>query len=50
MIALVAAFLVPLGFLAGKNGNILVARRPHWSYASTILVSIVLWTAALILS
>jgi hypothetical protein len=50
MITLFAAFVVPLGFYAGRNGGILVTRRPHWSYASTIFVSIVLWTAALLLS
>jgi hypothetical protein len=49
MIALGAAFLVPLGFYAGRNGGILFSRRPQWAYASTILISIILWTAALVL-
>lgn len=50
LLTLIAAFLVPLGIYFGKNGSILVANRPRWSYASTILVSIILWTAALLLS
>ena len=47
--ALLAAFLVPLGFLIGRNGSIFVKRRPRWSYAGTILGSIALWTVALFL-
>jgi hypothetical protein len=46
---LLAAFLVPLGFFFGKNGNIFSERNPRWSYASTILGSIALWIAALFL-
>jgi hypothetical protein len=45
----IAAFLVPLGFILGKNGGILFDRRPHWSYAGTILASIALWTVAIFL-
>lgn len=41
-----AALLVPLGFVAGKNGGILFDRRPRWSYAGTILGSITLWIVA----
>ena len=48
--SLLAAFLVPLGFLAGKSGGTFADNRPHWSYAGTILASIALWTAALLLS
>ena len=48
--ALLAAFLVPLGFLVGKNGGIFADRRPMWSYASTILGSIALWVVALLAS
>jgi hypothetical protein len=47
--ALLAAFLVPMGFLVGINGGIFVARRPRWSFAGTILGSIALWTVALVL-
>ena len=47
--ALLAAFLVPLGFLIGQNGGIFVKRRPRWSYVGTILGSIALWTMALFL-
>ncbi len=47
--ALLAAFFVPLGFLIGQNGGLFVMRRPHWSYAGTILGSIALWTVALFL-
>ena len=47
--ALLAAFLVPLGFFVGKNGNVFTERNPRWSYASTILGSLALWTAALFL-
>jgi hypothetical protein len=47
--ALLAAFLVPLGFLVGKNGGIFADNRPRWSYAGTILGTITLWTAALFL-
>jgi hypothetical protein len=50
ILTVIAAFLVPLGFFVGKNGNILFARRPQWSYASPILVSILLWIVALLLS
>ena len=46
---LLAAFLVPLGFLIGQNGGRFVQRRPRWSYAGTILGSIALWTVALFL-
>jgi hypothetical protein len=48
--ALLAAFLVPLGFLAGKNGGIFADRRPRWSYAGTIIASIALWIFAFFLS
>jgi hypothetical protein len=48
--ALLAAFLMPLGFLAGKSGGIFTDRRPVWSYASTILGSIALWIVALLTS
>ena len=47
--ALLAAFLVPMGFLVGKNGGIFADNRPRWSYAGTILGSIALWVAALFL-
>ena len=47
--ALLAAFLVPLGFFVGKNGGIFVYHRPRWSYAGTILGSIALWAVALFL-
>ena len=49
IITVIAAFLVPLGFFVGKNGGILVDRRPRWSYAGTILGSIALWTVAMFL-
>ncbi len=48
--ALLAAFLVPMGVLVGKNGGIFADRRPTWSYAGTILGSIVLWVVALLAS
>ena len=48
--ALLAAFLVPLGFLVGQNGGVFADRRPRWSYAGTILGSIALWIVALFLS
>ena len=48
--ALLAAFIVPLGFLVGQNGGVFADRRPVWSYAGTILGSIALWTVALFLS
>lgn len=48
--ALLAAFLVPLGFLVGKNGSTFADSRPRWSYASTILGSIALWIIALFLN
>jgi len=47
--ALLAAFLVPMGFFVGKNGGIFVDHRPRWSYAGTILGSIALWVVALFL-
>lgn len=47
--AVIAALLVPLGFSVGRNGGILFDRRPRWSFAGTILVSIALWTAAMFL-
>lgn len=47
--ALLAVFLVPLGFFIGRNGSVFDERSPRWSYASTILGSIALWTAALFL-
>ena len=47
--ALLAAFLVPLGFLVGQNSGTFADRRPRWSYASPILGSIALWIAALFL-
>lgn len=47
--ALLAAFLLPIGFLIGKNGGIFIDRRPQWSYAGAILGLIALWTVALIL-
>lgn len=47
--ALLAAFVVPLGFFVGKNGGIFANRRPRWSYAGTILGSITLWVVALFL-
>ncbi len=46
--SLLAAFLVPIGFLAGLNGIALADRRPLWSYAGTILGSLALWTIALL--
>jgi hypothetical protein len=46
MTTVISALVVPLGFFVGKNGGILFDRRPRWSYAGTILVSIALWTAA----
>jgi hypothetical protein len=48
--ALLAAFLVPLGFLVGKSGGIFANNRPRWSYAGTILGSIALWIFALFLN
>ena len=48
--ALLAAFLVPLGFLVGQNSGTFADRRPRWSYAGTILGSIALWIVALFLS
>ncbi len=42
----IAALLVPLGFIAGKHGGTLFDRHPRWSYAGTILGSIALWTVA----
>lgn len=48
--ALLAAFLVSLGFLAGINGGLFADRRPLWSYASTIVGSIALWMIALLAS
>lgn len=48
--ALLAAFIVPLGFLAGQNSGVFADRRPFWSYAGTIIGSAVLWTVALFLS
>jgi hypothetical protein len=47
--ALLAAFLVPLGFLVGRNGGIIADNRPRWSYAGTIFGSIALWAIALLL-
>lgn len=47
--ALLAAFLVPLGFLVGQNSGTFADRRPRWSYVSPILGSIALWIAALFL-
>ncbi len=49
IIAVVAALIVPLGFFLGKNGGILFDRHPRWSYASTILGSMALWTVAVFL-
>ena len=46
IITIIAALLVPLGFVVGKNGGILFERRPRWSYAGTILGSIALWVVA----
>jgi len=46
IITVIAALLVPLGFIVGKNGGILFERRPRWSYAGTILGSIALWVVA----
>ncbi len=46
ILTIIAAFLVPLGFFVGKNGDTLFDRRPQWSYASTILGSIAVWTVA----
>jgi hypothetical protein len=46
IVAVIAALVVPLGFFVGKNGGTLFARRPRWSYAGTILLSIALWTVA----
>ena len=46
---IMAALLVPLGFIVGKNGGILFDRRPRWSYAGTILGSTALWTVAIFL-
>jgi hypothetical protein len=48
--ALLAAFLVPIGFLIGKSGGIFAENRPRWSYAGTILGSIALWIVALFLN
>jgi len=48
--AMLAAILVPLGFLVGQNGGVLANRRPVWSYAGTILGSIALWITALLLN
>jgi hypothetical protein len=45
----IAALLVPLGFIVGRNGGILFDRRPRWSYAGAILGSIALWTVAIFL-
>lgn len=47
--AVIAALLLPLGFIVGKNGGILFDRRPLWSYTGTILALIALWTVAIIL-
>lgn len=47
--AVMAAFLVPVGFFVGINGGTLFEKRPRWSYAGTILISIALWTVALVL-
>ena len=49
MITIAAAFIVPLGFFAGKNGVVLFDRRPRWSYAGTILGSAALWAVAIFL-
>ena len=49
IIAVTAVLLVPLGFFIGKNGGTLFNRHPRWSYASTILGSIALWTVAVFL-
>ena len=49
MSALLAAILVPMGFLVGKSGGSFTDSRPRWSYAGTILGSISLWTVALFL-
>jgi len=46
IITIIAALLVPLGFVVGKNGGILFERRPRWSYAGAILGSIALWVVA----
>lgn len=47
--AVLAAFLVPLGFFVGINGSALFERRPRWSFAGTILGSAALWAVSLIL-
>lgn len=47
--ALLAAFIVPLGFLLGQNTGVFADRRSGWSYAGTILGSIALWTVSLLL-
>lgn len=49
IIAVIAALIVPLGFFLGKNGGNLFDRHPRWSYAGTILGSMVLWTVAMFL-
>ena len=49
IVTVIAAFVVPLGFFAGKNGGILLDRRPRWSYAGTILGSIALWAVTIFL-
>ncbi len=46
IITVIAALIVPLGFLVGKNGRILFDRHPRLSYASTVLGSLALWTVA----
>ena len=46
--SLLSAFLVPVGFLVGKNGITFADRRPLWSSAGTILASLVLWVVALL--
>jgi hypothetical protein len=47
--AVMAAFLVPLGFFVGTNGSTFFARRPRLSFAGTILGSVALWAVAIIL-
>jgi hypothetical protein len=48
--ALLAAFIVPLGIILGRNSGVFADRRPVWSYAGTIIGSIALWIVALFLN
>jgi hypothetical protein len=41
--ALVAAALVPLGYLLGAGSMSLEAKRPRWLYAGTVAGVILLW-------